>query len=242
MTIGLPADHKGSVEGPEHQDCLHRSGGRAPEQNILHHQREEGFRTEGPRRGHGVEEPQGHSGARDRLGLDSIAGKVNGQDANDQSHEGEPRPLPRILEDGHADRRSTRHAPWAYFPAKNWTATGDFAPVEQIGIKALKSGSRQGILLRVPGGLQPIEAGEDRPYAGVLGEGPNSKPSTPSGGNAGVARSTRSSRRTGFPMNWGSTAISAGVTIGFAMELFEKGILTPKDTDGIDLRFGNMMR
>jgi aldehyde:ferredoxin oxidoreductase len=33
--------------------------------------------------------------------------------------------------------------------------------------------------------------------------------------------------------------ISAGVTISFAMELFEKGILTLKDTDGIDLRFGN---
>jgi len=33
--------------------------------------------------------------------------------------------------------------------------------------------------------------------------------------------------------------ISAGVTIAFAMECFEKGLLTAKDTDGIELRFGN---
>jgi len=33
--------------------------------------------------------------------------------------------------------------------------------------------------------------------------------------------------------------ISAGMTIAFAMECFEKGILTKTDTDGIDLRFGN---
>jgi aldehyde:ferredoxin oxidoreductase len=33
--------------------------------------------------------------------------------------------------------------------------------------------------------------------------------------------------------------ISAGMTIAFAMECFERGILTKADTDGIDLRFGN---
>lgn len=38
---------------------------------------------------------------------------------------------------------------------------------------------------------------------------------------------------------YGLDTISAGVTISFAMECVEKGILTEKDTDGIDLRFGN---
>jgi aldehyde:ferredoxin oxidoreductase len=33
--------------------------------------------------------------------------------------------------------------------------------------------------------------------------------------------------------------ISTGVTIAFAMECFENGLLTLKDTDGIELRFGN---
>ena len=37
----------------------------------------------------------------------------------------------------------------------------------------------------------------------------------------------------------GIDTISAGVTIGWAMECFERGILTKEDTDGIDLTFGN---
>ncbi|MBI5969216.1 MAG: aldehyde ferredoxin oxidoreductase family protein [Deltaproteobacteria bacterium] len=38
----------------------------------------------------------------------------------------------------------------------------------------------------------------------------------------------------------GLDTISAGVCIAFAMECSERGILTTKDTDGIDLRFGNV--
>jgi aldehyde:ferredoxin oxidoreductase len=37
----------------------------------------------------------------------------------------------------------------------------------------------------------------------------------------------------------GIDTISAGVTISWAMECFEKGVLTKKDTDGLDLTFGN---
>ena len=37
----------------------------------------------------------------------------------------------------------------------------------------------------------------------------------------------------------GLDTISAGTVIGFAMELYENGILTKKDTDGIDLKWGN---
>jgi aldehyde:ferredoxin oxidoreductase len=38
---------------------------------------------------------------------------------------------------------------------------------------------------------------------------------------------------------YGLDTISVGVSIAFAMELVERGILTRKDTDEIDLRFGN---
>ncbi len=37
----------------------------------------------------------------------------------------------------------------------------------------------------------------------------------------------------------GIDTISAGATIAWAMECFEKGLLTPEDTGGLDLRFGN---
>lgn len=39
---------------------------------------------------------------------------------------------------------------------------------------------------------------------------------------------------------YGIDTISAGVTIGMAMEAFERGLLTPADTGGLELRFGNV--
>ena len=39
---------------------------------------------------------------------------------------------------------------------------------------------------------------------------------------------------------YGLDTISTGVVVSFAMECFEKGILTLKDTDGLDLSFGNV--
>ncbi len=38
---------------------------------------------------------------------------------------------------------------------------------------------------------------------------------------------------------YGLDTISTGVTLGFAMECFERGLLTTEDTGGLDLRFGN---
>ncbi|MFQ6073875.1 MAG: aldehyde ferredoxin oxidoreductase family protein [Candidatus Bathyarchaeia archaeon] len=38
---------------------------------------------------------------------------------------------------------------------------------------------------------------------------------------------------------YGMDAISAGVIVGFAMDCYENGLLTQKDTDGIEARFGN---
>jgi len=37
----------------------------------------------------------------------------------------------------------------------------------------------------------------------------------------------------------GMDTIACGVTIAFAMECFERGIISPKDTDNLELRFGN---
>ncbi len=39
--------------------------------------------------------------------------------------------------------------------------------------------------------------------------------------------------------NYGMDGISTGVIVSFAMDCYENGILTKKDTDGLDLRFGN---
>ncbi len=46
-------------------------------------------------------------------------------------------------------------------------------------------------------------------------------------------------RAAGICDDLGMDTISAGVTIAWAMECFDKGLITPDDTSGIDLRFGN---
>jgi len=38
----------------------------------------------------------------------------------------------------------------------------------------------------------------------------------------------------------GMDTISAGQSIGFAYELYEKGIITKEDTDGLELVYGNI--
>lgn len=38
---------------------------------------------------------------------------------------------------------------------------------------------------------------------------------------------------------WGVDTMACGATIAFAMELYEEGIITKDDTDGIELKFGN---
>ena len=38
---------------------------------------------------------------------------------------------------------------------------------------------------------------------------------------------------------FGIDTMTTGITIGFAMECFERGLIGARDTDGIELRFGN---
>jgi aldehyde:ferredoxin oxidoreductase len=59
------------------------------------------------------------------------------------------------------------------------------------------------------------------------------------GSNCGIDNLAAIAQGNEMCNRYGLDTISVGVCIGFAMELVEKGILTAKDTDGIDLRFGN---
>lgn len=59
------------------------------------------------------------------------------------------------------------------------------------------------------------------------------------GSNCGIDNLAAISKGSEWCNANGLDTISAGVCISFAMECFERGILTTKDTDGIDLHFGN---
>jgi aldehyde:ferredoxin oxidoreductase len=59
------------------------------------------------------------------------------------------------------------------------------------------------------------------------------------GSNLGISNLEVLAKANELCAAYGLDTISTGGTIAFAMECFENGLLTLKDTDGIDLRFGN---
>jgi aldehyde:ferredoxin oxidoreductase len=59
------------------------------------------------------------------------------------------------------------------------------------------------------------------------------------GSNCGVNDLRAIAKANEMCNRYGLDTISTGVTISFAMECYENGLLTQSDTDGIDLRFGN---
>ena len=60
------------------------------------------------------------------------------------------------------------------------------------------------------------------------------------GSNCGIGYFPDINKATDLTDRFGIDSISAGVTIGWAMECYEKGLLNKKDTGGLDLTFGNI--
>lgn len=125
-------------------------------------------------------------------------------------------------------------------PAKNWTATGEFVPVEGIGrdAQATRKIGREHCH-DCPVGCSQLKVAQTGEYAGILSEGPDFETVYSFGSGVGIDEVDPIIAADRLSDELGLDTISAGVTISFAMELFEKGILTLEDTEGIDLRFGN---
>lgn len=126
------------------------------------------------------------------------------------------------------------------FSAKNWTATGEFTPVDKLGIEeqnTRKIGREH--CYDCPVGCSQLKLAKTGPYAGTLTEGPEFETLYSFGVEAGVDNLDSIIAADRLADELGLDSISSGVTIGFAMELFEKGILTLTDTGGLDLKFGN---
>jgi aldehyde:ferredoxin oxidoreductase len=126
------------------------------------------------------------------------------------------------------------------FPAKNWSATGEFAPADEIGIEALQT-RRIGkeACYGCPVGCSQLRLAQKGAYAGILSEGPEFETLYSFGGATGVDNMDSIIFADRLCDELGLDTISAGVTVGFAMELFEKGILSLADTGGLELHFGN---
>jgi aldehyde:ferredoxin oxidoreductase len=125
-------------------------------------------------------------------------------------------------------------------PAKNWSATGEFVPIEGIGRDALatrKVGREH--CHDCPVGCSQLRVAKTGSYAGILTEGPDFETVYAFGSVVGMTQVDPIIAADRLADELGLDTISSGVTIAFAMELFEKGILTLEETDGIDLHFGN---
>jgi aldehyde:ferredoxin oxidoreductase len=126
------------------------------------------------------------------------------------------------------------------FSIKNWSATGEINTVPTLGEKAQDTM----IITRNPCYDCPVSCSQVKlvtsgPYAGYLSEGPEFETTYSLGSTVGVEYLPAVIAADRLCDEWGIDTISSGVAISWAMELYEKGIITKKDTDGIDLKFGN---
>ncbi len=76
-------------------------------------------------------------------------------------------------------------------------------------------------------------------WAGTVDEGPEYETVWSYGPQCGVKSREAIARADYLSDYYGIDTISVGNTIGFLMECYEKGLISKKDTDGLDLRFGN---
>jgi aldehyde:ferredoxin oxidoreductase len=77
------------------------------------------------------------------------------------------------------------------------------------------------------------------PYAGKYDEGPEYTSVGAFGGEPDCKNAVTVLTANHLVDQWGVDNLEIGSLISWAMELYEEGILTSKDTDGLDLRFGN---
>jgi aldehyde:ferredoxin oxidoreductase len=126
------------------------------------------------------------------------------------------------------------------FPTKNFTATGEYAPADKIGEEMQMSrnvGSEH--CYGCPVGCSQLKIAKTGAYAGILTEGPEFETMYSFGGETGVDNIDAIIAADRLADELGLDAISSGVTIAFAMELYEKRILSKEDTGGLELTFGN---
>ena len=88
-------------------------------------------------------------------------------------------------------------------------------------------------------GCSRLSLVKEGPYAGTLANGPEYETVWAFGPQVGNDNLAMILAADALCDRLGLDTISAGNTIGFAMECYEKGVLSPAATDGLDLSFGN---
>ena len=127
-------------------------------------------------------------------------------------------------------------------PIKNWSIGEDFQLSANLGGPSLteKYLTRNHACSFCPVACKRVVKIDDGPFKTEEGPGPEYETCAAFGtlimndDLAGVIKANEWCNR------YGLDTISCGATIAFAMEAYEKGLITKKDTDGIDLTWGNI--
>lgn len=144
----------------------------------------------------------------------------------------------KIREYGTTDGATTRNAIGAY-PVRNYRY-GELAGYERLSeeeYRKLRINHEGCYNCSVRCGK--VHAITDGPYAGARSEGPEYESLWAFSGPIGNSNIESTIAADQLCDDLGLDAISTGNTIGFAYELYEKGIINAGDTDGIELHYGN---
>ena len=125
------------------------------------------------------------------------------------------------------------------FPTRNYQS-GVFEGRSKIDAEAREAYvKRHMTCYKCPVGCSVWAVATDEPYHGIGSEGPEYETLWSFGGQCGNDNLSAIIAAENLCDRYGLDTISTGNCIGFAMECFENGIITKKDTDGLELRFGN---
>ena len=126
------------------------------------------------------------------------------------------------------------------YPTRNWQA-GVFDEIEEVnGMAMTEKVLEKGVSCFAC----PIACGrgtkiKEGKWAGNAGEGPEYESVNTLGAQCGVSDMNAITMANYLCNEYGIDTISAGSTIAFALECYEKGILTEEMTQGIELNFGD---
>lgn len=132
------------------------------------------------------------------------------------------------------------YTPMGGVPTRNWSS-GTFEGVEKINAKAIKNSvlKKSGTCWSCAQSCKRVVEVKEAPFVDPAYGGPEYETTAMCGSNLGISNIITISKINEICNKYTLDTISCGGTVGFAMDCFEKGIITIDETDGLKLNFGN---
>ena len=126
------------------------------------------------------------------------------------------------------------------FPTKNFSITGEWDPIDSLGDEIGKDefNIAREFCYKCPVGCSQLKLAKDGPFKGMSSI-PEFETIYSFGGATFMKSFNEVIAADRLCDEYGLDTISCGLSIAFAMELYEKGIITIDDLDGIDLTWSN---